>query len=600
MTGSARNLLVVILLTGAVLAVYWPVGRFPFTNFDDQGYVSDNHQVRSGLTRESVAWAFTTRTRSNWHPLTWLSHMVDVELFGMDAGWHHRVNVLIHAANASLLFVALGAATGAPWRSAFAAALFAVHPLHVESVAWIAERKDVLSALFFFLAIAAYRRCAARPGTSRHVLPAAFLALGLLAKPMVVTLPFVLLLLDYWPLRRYAPFERTPGPGVPAFRLVLEKAPLFAMVIVSCVVTYAIQRGSGALRDLPAGVRGINALASYAWYLGKAAWPAGLAVFYPHPSTVHAPVPAWTAAAGGVALAGLTALSLKWMRERPWLAVGWFWFLGTLVPVIGLVQVGGQAMADRYTYLPLVGIFVAVAWEASERLGRIRFGREILAVAGIAAVTILGARAREQVMSWRDSETLFRRALAVTGENWQAHNALGAALLEKGRLDEAAAHFREALRIRPAYPDAAANMGDVMLRQGKPEAALEYYRESLRAAPAAPDVLNKMGLALFAAGSRTEAEAMFRAAVAADPRFPEARYNLANVLLDVSMLDEAIAQYGEALRARPRYADAHNNLGIALARKGMIGEAAVHFREALRLDPGNDAARRNLRNALGP
>jgi protein O-mannosyl-transferase len=494
------------------LAVYAPVRHYGWVDYDDDVYVYANPSITLGLGPAGVAWAFTTFHGANWFPLTWLSWMLDVQLFGLAPGPLHVVNALLHATAAALLFVALARMSGAPGRSAFAAAVFALHPLHVESVAWIAARKDVLSGLFFALALGAHeRRARLGPGRGRSALLALFLALGLMAKPTLVVLPFLLLLLDFWPLGRLGD---EPGRIDPA-RLsaaVREKGLLFGLAAASAVITYVAQRAGGAVAGtdlLPFGPRLENALVALARYLGKAFWPADLAVLYPHPGTS---LPLWQPASAAGLLVAVTAAVVVARRRAPYLATGWLWFTGALVPVLGLVQVGSQAMADRYTYLPLVGLAIAVAWGAWDLLGRGRRRRAALAVLAGAAIAAQAACTRVQLRYWRDGVTLFEHALAVTDENHVAHAQLGAALLARGREGEAIAHWKEAVRIAPGYLEAANNLAwqlatssDASLRD--PYLAVQLAERARKLAePGDPAVLDSLAAAYAAAGRFAQAQ----------------------------------------------------------------------------------------------
>ena len=429
---------------------YWQVGGHRFVNFDDNVYVSENPQVLRGLTPESVSWAFATAHGDNWYPLTWLSYMADIELFGLNAGWHHRVNMLLHLANTVLLFLVLWRMTGGMWQSGFVAALFGVHPLHVESVAWVSERKDVLSALFWMLTMGAYLRYARRPTVGRYLAVAVLLALGLMCKPMLVTLPCVLLLLDWWPLGRLAPAaSQSARPVLGRFlRLVWEKVPLFGLSAASAAITYLAQAMGGStsrIMDLTLGSRVSNVVVSYAVQLWRTVWPSSLGPFYPHPASIHADTPAWATIASVLLLSGLTVVALRQAGGRPFLAVGWFWFVGTMVPVIGLIQTGSHATADRFTHLPLVGVFIAIAWGIPAALPEWRFRRATLAVGGGAVVLALAGAAWTQVGFWRDSEVLWSRALAVTDRNWLALNNLGDVYYRLGRYQQALGYFQEAV-----------------------------------------------------------------------------------------------------------------------------------------------------------
>jgi protein O-mannosyl-transferase len=520
------------------LAAYSGVLSNSFVNYDDGVYVAANPHVRSGLSADSVAWAFTTFDNSNWHPVTWLSHLFDVSCFGLNPGRHHAVSLLLHAANVALLFTLLARMTGALWRPAFVAALFAVHPLHVESVAWIAERKDVLSTLFWLLTTAAWLHWLASKTLPRYALVVTLYALGLMAKPMLVTLPFTLLLWDAWPLQR--------ASWPPLWK---EKMPLFAMSAASCIVTVLAQKGGGAIQTLTSVTfpeRIANALLSYTAYLGKTIRPVSLSVFYPY---AHTSLIAPAVAVAAVTLAAFTALAWHFARTKPYLTFGWLWYLGTLVPVIGLVQAGQQSMADRYTYVPLIGVFVAISWglgDIASYSHGLRIAVSTSAAASLAALFIL---TRIQVGAWADTTTLFTHALASTKDNWMAHNNLGGVDSEQGRTREAIAQFEEALKIRPAFAEGHYNLALALDRSGRSPEAFDQYREALRL----------------------------------DPGYADAHYNFGNALLRAGRADDAIAELEQAARLRPGDANTRNNLAIALERSGRRDEAQAQFREAARL-----------------
>lgn len=501
--GAPAAVLAALLLTALTLAVYWQVGGHAFIRLDDNLYVTENPRVQAGLTPDGAAWAFTTFYGGNWHPLAWLSHMADVELFGMDAGWHHRVNLAFHLANSLLLFLVLRAMTAASWPAAFAAALFAAHPLHVESVAWVAERKDLLCTLFFLLAVRAYAAYAARDGVRPYAAVVIFFALALLSKPMAVTLPFALLLLDYWPLGR-----KTPWP-----RLLLEKAPLLAMSLAACAVTLRAQAQGGSLGSLaavPFGARVANALVSYAGYLRKTAWPGSLAFFYPHPAWVHRGFPAWKVAGSALLLAGISVLAIRWAARRPYVAVGWFWYLGTLVPVIGLVQAGLQGMADRYAYIPLAGVFIAIAWGVPEAARAWRLPPRALALLAGAALAALAAAAHVQASYWKGDVPLYAHAVAVTPDNWLARFKLGAVFEQQGRVGEAESQYREALRIKPDFFEAQNNLANVLAQRGRADEAIARYGDALLLRPDDANVRFNLAVLLYQRGQPDKAAAHFR------------------------------------------------------------------------------------------
>jgi len=615
-------------LVALILLVYAAVAHYDFVAYDDPAYVTENPRVLAGLSWSGAAWAWTTGYAANWHPLTWMSHMLDVTAFGARAGMHHLTNLLLHVAATLLLFAFLSRATGAPGRSAFAAGLFAVHPLHVESVAWIAERKDVLSTLFGMLALWAYAGYVRRPAVGRYLAVAACFSASLLAKPMLVTLPFVLLLLDLWPFRR-----ATPGGGTPWPRLVLEKLPLFCLSAASSLATYLVQRQGGAVSSLdlyPLALRIENALVSYVAYIGKMVWPLRLSVMYPYPQAI----PFWQAAGAALLLAGISFLAVLQARHRPWLPVGWFWYLGTLVPVIGLVQVGIQSMADRYTYVPLVGLFIAVAWGVPDLLERRRPRRLAMPAAALCVIGVCAALARAQVGVWKDNVALWTHATEVTlnMSNHVAHNSLGIVLEKQGRLEEALAHFSEAVRVRPDFAEAQHNLGKALAKAGRYDEALSAlaaavrfdpgnaavhsdlaivlaglgrldeaitrYSEALRIDPARAQVHNALGVALAGVKRPAEARGHFAEAVRLNPGFAEARNNLGLALAGEGRIQDASREFSEAVRLKPDYAEAHNNLGLALAGQGRIEEAIAHYSEAVRLKPGFEAARVNLAMAL--
>ncbi len=592
----------ILLLVLATIVIYWRVGDFPFVGYDDDLYITENPQVRQGLSWANVRWAFATSHAANWHPLTWLSHMADVEAFGSaTAGGHHIVNLLLHLANSLLLFLTLRRMTGAVGRSGFAAMLFAVHPLHVESVAWVAERKDVLSTLFMMLALWTYVRYVERPGIRRYLVVILSFALGLLSKPMLVTLPFALLLVDFWPLKRFgtsfpprAPSARESSAG----RILVEKIPLLALSLASSAITYAVQSGTVRSIRVPVWDRVANASVSYMAYLWKTICPVSLSVFYPHPASVGAAIPIWQVAASIAALAIVSALAVWRRRNVPWLATGWFWYLGTLVPVLGLVQVGGQAMADRYTYVPLIGVFIVAAWGIPELGARLGLRKEILWAAGAAAAAALAATSWLQVSHWRSSTALFEHAIASSPNNWLAHNNLAFELVAQGDNDGAIRHYEEAIRIRPGYAQAHENLGILLMKTGRTEQALAHLREMRRLIPQDPSGMMALGNALFAVGKTDEAVAQYRDALAVRPDGIEVRYNLAEALARAGRYSEAIAELRDVVRLQPLFAEAHNNLGYYLLRTGKTDEAIEQFREALRLNPGDALAKGNLQRAL--
>ena len=610
MVGSSastrRALLISAGLAALVVFVFSPVRHFEFVSFDDPWFVSRNTNVLAGLTWHGVAWAFTAGSEFYWHPLTWLSHMLDVQLFGLDAGWHHVTSAVIHGANTLLLFWLLRRMTGATWRSACVAALFAVHPLHVESVAWIAERKDVLSTLFLLLTIWAYVWYAHQPAVRRYLLVMLLFALGLMAKPMLVSLPVVLLVLDLWPLERMRLGQSTQKTRVkgadarrlPVGRLVLEKLPLLALAIASTIVTFLVQRSAGAvapLDALPLQYRLTNAVVSYVAYIGMTLWPSGLAVFYPYPPGM----PAWWKVAGA-ALACVVISIGAWrtVRRHPYVAAGWLWYLITLLPVIGIVQAGDQVMADRFTYVPFVGLAIVVVWGIPRLVERWSMSRVALPAAAGAAILACAIVARGQVWFWQDSATLWGRALEVTSGNHRAHAGVGALLADAGKYDEAAVHYQEAVRLAPSAANYRSLLGDVYSKQGKQSEAFAEYSAAARLDPGSATAQVNLGTILARQGRAKEAVAHFTEAVRLEPNDAMAHVGLGVSLIAMGQVDAGIAEYNTALRIDPGAPGTFNNLGIAFAGSGRLAEAITAFTEAVRLDPSWELPRFNLGVAL--
>ncbi len=595
--------LIYLVLSLNTIIAYEQVRLNEFVNYDDDIYVTRNSQVKVGITRESILWVFTTGHANNWHPLTWLSHMFDCQLYGLNPVWHHLTSLLFHILNTLLLFWVLKRMTGAAWVSAFVAGAFALHPMHVESVAWVAERKDVLSGFFWMLTMAAYVRYVERPGVGRYLQVVFALCIGLMAKPMLVTLPFMLLLLDYWPLCRFQwghqnkalPHSQSVGAHFQKFsfwRLIGEKIPLFILVAFLSTITFIVQlstRPATLLGSIPSdiqimritsspvSVRISNALVSYLNYIVKMFYPNRLAVLYPHPSDS---LPTWQPVFSLMILAGISAGIIYMARRRGYLVVGWLWYIGTLVPVIGLVQVGAQAMADRYTYLPLVGIFIMVAWGAAEFGTKWRYRSMGFGVAGGVVLAALLICTRVQVRYWQDSLTLFRHTLAVTENNFIMHNKYGTELLKKDQLDEAGRHFNEALRINPLYPEAHKNKGRVLLEQGKYNEAIAVFSKLLRARTDWAQAHYYLGVAYVRKGQLNQAVEHFKATVQLSPDWPEAYHDLASVYLLLGKYDIAIQNYKEALRLNPDYPSAIRNLRIALEAQSKTNESLKKKKKA--------------------
>ena len=554
----------------ALVAITWAVfGQtltHDFVNFDDHVYVYENPLVIRGLSTEGIAAAFTQTHARNWHPLTTLSHMLDCQLYGLNARGHHLTNLLLHTISVLLLFLLLKQMTDGLWQSAFVAALFAIHPLHVESVAWVAERKDVLSAMFFMLTLVAYARYTRAPSALRYLLVTVLFALGLMSKPMLVTVPFVLLLLDYWPLDRIVSHKSQVRRRLPT--LITEKIPLCALSVFSCIATLFAQRQNpSAIDQLPFLWRLENAFVSYVTYIWQMLWPARLAAFYPHPNNRISILGVTTAFA---LLFGVSLLVIFLRRTKPYLVTGWFWYLGMLVPVIGLVQVGEQAHADRYTYLPQIGLYIMITWTVSDLLLKsTRLRRALVAVIAATAILILGVRAFGQTSYWKNSETLWNHALAVTDDNDVAHNNLGFLFLRRGELDKATSEFQMALDIRSKNTQShyglgtaliQSNLGNVLAQKHLYDAAVEHLRE----------------------------------AVKLRPDYADGYFNLGSVLFQQGQIDQAITRWRKALAIRPRDAEAHRNVADALRKQGKLHEAIEEYEQTLNITPEDSVALNNL------
>jgi tetratricopeptide (TPR) repeat protein len=593
-SGNYRAVLgVCVFLLGAIWVVFGQTLGHGFVNYDDTVYIADNPVVLGGLSLKGIVWAFTHCVNANWTPLTVISHMLDCQLYGTQAGWHHLTNILLHMASAILLLLVLRQMTGALWRSAFVAAVFAVHPLHVESVAWIAERRDVLSGLFFMLTLGAYAGYARHPQSlGRYLMVVLMLALALMSKPMVVTLPFVLLLLDYWPLKRFTP----PGEGLIPWRLIAEKLPLLALSGIACVATLFAQEE--AIASLPLSVRIGNALVSYVAYLGQMICPAGLAVYYPHPGNSLALRKIFAAF---ILLLVISISAIATRRKQPWFLFGWLWYLGMLVPVIGLVQVGGQARADRYTYLPQIGLYILLTWAAVELTTSWRNRRWVLGGGAMIVLAILITCAKSQTAYWHDSESLWTHTLACTSDNSIAHNNLGDAFLQQGRMDEAIAQFQKTLAINSNNPEANYDLGNAFFQQGRMDEAIAQFQRTLAINSSDldvhynyADVHNNLGNAFLRQGRMDDAIAQFQKALAIKPQDADIHYNLGTAFRQKGGVNEAIVQFQKALAIKPEFAEAHYNLGNAFLQQGDVEEAIAQLQKALAIKPGYMEARNNL------
>ena len=585
---SRHNIWVCLLLIVAILTVYLGVINHDFISFDDTVYVTENRKVRFGLTQESLTWAFNFAEKGGnyWQPLTWLSHMLDVEFYGLDPRRHHLTNVFFHIASAILLFLSLNRMTGARWRCAFVAALFALHPINVESVAWIAERKNVLSSFFWMLTLLAYSYYDERPGRGRYFTVLFVFFLGLLAKPMLVTLPFVLLLLDYWPLGR----KNRQGPNNVSARslyhLIIEKIPLFALSGLSVYLASSSLSGVGSylsLESIPMTLRIGNAFVSYIKYIGKMIWPAQLAIFYSYPYAV----PVWQITGALIFLVAVSIFVLFMLRRHAYLAVGWFWFIGTLIPVSGLVQAGlWPAMADRWAYVPLIGLFIMVAWGAEEIVNHWRPLRIPVVCAALSILMILIIVARIQVGYWANSITIFEHAITATGGSWVAHNNLGKALTESGSVTEAFHHYSAALRHNPNSAHIHVNFGSALLAQGKIDEAADHFEHALKLDPDFTEAYNNLGLAYVRRGNIDNAVYLFRSALQKQPDHANANQNLKLALSIQQKINRAARRMQQALKINP----AESGLGLKMVelskRKRDLMEAVNQFQMALARQPG--------------
>jgi tetratricopeptide (TPR) repeat protein len=610
------------LLTLAILASFWQVIQCDFTNYDDPYYVTKNVHVQNGITFEGVGWAFTTIYFANWHPLTWLSHMLDVQLFGLNPKGHHVTNLLFHIANTLLLFFVLHRMTRSPWQSAFVSALFALHPLHVESVAWVAERKDVLSTFFWMLTMAAYAFYVERPGLRRYLLMVFPFGLGLMAKSMLVTLPFVLLLLDYWPLQRFrqnkaeqglqakvqnaGPFDKRKGKSIkqaeiktevnskqPAISsnqwslmrpLLLEKIPLFALAMLSSIMTYIAQQKGGTVASIETyslSVRITNAFVSYVTFIAQMIWPNNLAVFYPHPGMR----PVWQLWASLALFSAVTLMVIRAAKRHQYLAVGWLWYAGTLVPVIGFVQVGLQARGDRYTYIPLIGLFIMAAWGVPQLLQKWRYRKEVIFISSALTLSCFSIITWTQVGYWHDTITLFDHTLKVTDRNLAAHNNRGNAYYSLGNYNKAIEDFDQAIEVDPKYAEAYINRGLAYSDLGNKARAIEDYNKAIEVDPRHAETYNNRANAYYGLGNQRQAIEDYGKAIEVNPQYGEAYYNRGNVYYSLGNQKQAIEDYRKAIEVYPDYAAAYANRGNAYAELGDNGRAIEDYSKAVELNP---------------
>jgi tetratricopeptide (TPR) repeat protein len=589
------SMLLCVVLMGITLSIFWQTGDHQFINFDDPLYVTNNPHVKGGITGKNILWAFTTTTASNWHPLTWLSHMADVEIFGLNPRGHHLTSVFIHTASTLLLFLLLTQITAAPWQSLFVAALFALHPLHVESVAWVAERKDVLSGFFWFLTLLFYAGYVKHRTVKSYFLTLFSFVLGLLTKPMLVTLPVTMLLLDYWPFHRFLRDQAEPR-GVASFSflsLVKEKIPFFLLSALASLITLYAQDKGGAMKSLeaiPFALRVENAMIAHAKYLGKTIWSSDLAIVYPFPPSL----PLWQVLGSSLLLLLISMVVVRYRRRFPYLLVGWFWFLVTLVPVIGLIQVGGQSMADRYTYIPLTGLFMICSWGISDLLRSWRYRGAVLAILAGLVICASTVVTWQQLSYWKENISLYQHTLQVTTDNYLILNNYGIALADQGRFDEAILQYQEALRIWPKSATAHVNLGAALSNQGKFTEAISHYHEALRLIPDYALAHANLGRALASVGQVAEAMLHYERALQIDPSLSDIRLNLALLLLKSGRRDAAWTHYETVLRIDPYSTKAPVNMGAALAQEGRMEEAIRCFTRALQIDPDSIEAHFNL------
>lgn len=619
-----------LLLATLTVILFLPVTSHEFINFDDSIYITQNPHIQNGLTIESLLWAFTTTYANFWHPLTWLSHCLDVHLFGLDAGMHHLINLLLHSINSALLFLVLSIMTGTLWRSLLVAVLFAIHPLHVESVAWAAERKDTLSTLFWLLTMGAYIWYTKRPDWLRFLPVLLGFTLGMLAKPILVVLPFALLLLDFWPLNRFggspamltAPLVRKHLPA-----LIAEKTPLLLIAVICSVVAYLAQQAGGAVGSLETYslvTRIANALVAYVTYIYKMFIPTGLAAYYPY----RLDIPIWKTLSSGLLLACLTFISLRMARRYPYLTIGWFWFVGTLLPVIGLVQLGSHAMADRYTYISFIGLFIIIAWSLAELAGRFASGARVCTTVAFVFLVLLSIRTIDQLGHWRNTPILFTHALSVTDNNVKAHNNLGTYFLDRHQPRQAALQFKAGLDINPDNALVNYNYGLAMMHLEEWQNALSAFGKALELNPGISPAHRDIASLFIKTGNTDEAIKHLEAAIDMNPENVELRntlsnvfitsgqpqralphllkatqqepnsflfyYNLGRALFDLKEFDQAVTQYSNALLYAPNNPSVHNNMGNALARLGFQDEARKHYAEVIRIQPNHVDAYYNM------
>jgi len=597
---KALPIIITVLLITCTVLTYGNILSHDFIDYDDGDYVTNNRHVQQGISFQNIIWAFTTIHASNWHPLTWLSHMLDCQFYGMNPGLHHLTNLLFHVINTLLLFFIFNQMTGKLWQSAFISALFALHPVHVESVAWVAERKDVLSTFFWMLTMWAYFRYVKHRGITRYVMVMLFFILGLLSKPMLVTLPFILILLDFWPLNRF----QTTGVQTAkldirqiGLHLVWEKMPLFILSGISGCVTLFAQQQGGALKSLdfiPFQYRLANALVSYAAYMEKMIIPTKLAVLYPHPG-IH---PWWKVAISGALIVFITAISIKSIKNRPYFIMGWLWYLVTLLPVIGLIQVGIQSMADRYAYIPLIGLFIVISWGAEAIIEQWRYPKVWLTLSALPILLILTAVTLKQLTYWKNGVTLFEHTLAVTGNNATAHYALGISLFKAGRVDDAVEQYNKSLRISSNQPETFINLGLAYNEKGDLERALFNFQKAAQLKPDSYEANYNAGTAYLKKGDYENAIIHLQKAVLLKPESDEANFNLGNAYFKKNAFDDAMPYFKKSIEQNPTHIKAYQSIGMILYMQGRPEEAETYFKHALLNDTPESAISYNYLGAI--
>ena len=605
--------IICVLLGVLILAVYWKVQYHEFVNYDDGRYITENKHIRD-FSKENFIWAFTSSYAANWHPITWLSHMLDIRLYGLNPKGHHLTSLALHIANSLLLFLVFARMTGSIWRSCFVASLFAFHPINIESVAWAAERKNVLSTFFWLLTMWAYVHYIQKRNLARYSTVVLFFALGLMSKAMLVTLPFVLLLLDYWPLKRFeiAHLKRIFSGDTQnqieykqkLLNLIFEKIPLLFLVVGSCIVTLSGQKLAGAIvsiETVQTTTRISNALVSYLVYLEKMMWPKDFSVFYPYPFGESY---MWKGLVSGFVLTGITIIILRLIKKAPYLSVGWLWYLGTLIPTIGLVQVGQQAMADRYAYVPLIGIFIIIAWGLPDLLQNYSFRKKLLSVLSGIFFSVLITLTSVQLQYWENSVKLFEHAIEVTDKKYPSfvgiYNNLGVVLNQKMKFEEAVVPLKSAVKLQPTYPEAHNNLGNALSGLNRFQEANISYKEALRLKPDYPEAHNNLANSLSKKREDLE-EAIFhyKKAIQLKPEFYEAHFNLGVTLNKWNDSDQAIGHLQEAIRLEPNLPESHLALGNILSQKKKFKPAIDHLETIIKMDPNNAIAHNSLGSALG-